>query len=152
MFNSAASEEDRKVFVAVSGGVAHAAAHDKEGVVEELSFLEAIEETINLGEDIVCDDFELSEFSFAFTVVRESVIPEVNLVEIGDGEAHWDFEGGDAGGIGLQCKSDEVEEEGKFFDMLALFVGDGVDSGIGLWFIEPDFGHLEALFDIAYGG
>ena len=41
MFNPAASEEDRKVFVAVSGGVAHAAAHDKEGVVEELSFLEA---------------------------------------------------------------------------------------------------------------
>lgn len=69
MFNPAASEEDRKVFVAVSGGVAHAAAHDKEGVVEELGFLEAIEEAINLGKDVVFDDFELSEFSFAFTVV-----------------------------------------------------------------------------------
>ena len=33
--------------------------------------------------------------------------------------------------------------------MLAFFVVNGVDSGIGLWSIQPDFGHLEASFDIA---
>lgn len=97
MFEPAAGEEDREVLVAVGRGIAHAAAHDDEGLVEELGFLESAEEPIDLGEDVIFDDFELRKFSFAFAVVRDAVVAQFDFVEIRDSETHGDFESGNAG-------------------------------------------------------
>ena len=53
VLQASACHQNRKVFITVSGTVTHTTSHNYESIIKDFGFLQTVEQTIDLGKNIV---------------------------------------------------------------------------------------------------
>ncbi len=154
MLITATGKDDGEVGVFVGIGIANAAAEDdgggvQEGAVAVLHLGEAGDEFAELGDLVFFQGDEVGDDLGVVVVMGKAVVGLVDA-EVLRQEVAADFEGGDAGGVGLKGEGDQLIKHGQIFDAVA--VGRAIKRGLGLGLVGPALAEFEALFDVAHGG
>ena len=135
-------------------GVAHAAAEEDHGIVEEgaigvgLGF-HLFEETGEVNHLVQFEDEEVFDLVFFFAVVGKTVVAGIDT-EVAGFEVAANFEGSNAGGMGLQSQEDEIVEKREI--VWHVGVDRLFDGSLGLVDVRPLFLEFQLFLYMANGG
>ena len=127
------------------GSVTHSTAHNHQGIIKDLGFLQTVEQTVYLTEYIILCNLKLGEFIFPLAVMGKSMITVGDPVQIGGGKPKGNLKSGHPGGIGLQGKGEQIKEQGHFLNMHSLLICDWLNPRFGFRTVEPFLGHLQPV-------
>ena len=115
VLEASACEDDGEVGVGVGAGVAHAAAEDYGGIVQQggapdvLHGRKFFEEAIELGHQGRFDDVQLAELLGVLARVREVVVAAIDARDVRHRQGAADVQRDDARGVGLEGERGDVE-------------------------------------------
>lgn len=163
VFEGTACEKDGEAAIVMGVRIAHSAAVEDGGGIEErlavhIGFVLQVAEEVTEASDVLGPDaIEFGDLGGVVAVVGEAVVAGAEFFAI-DGEdlpLSGDEKGDDAGGIGFQRQGHEIIHQGFTFEREVG--GDGIVFGkfevdCWRWDVEPLALFLDLLFDIANGG